>query len=83
MPGKLIIEVTETDHGFQARVPGTIAGEINGFGATIPGALRKVGEGLVDFKEALAANGYSANYTDVMKELSRRQQSRLTGVKLL
>lgn len=63
---RLIIEVTTTDHGFDARVPNCAALPHGYFGPTIPAALRRLGTALVSFRQ-------SADYNQIFAALSADQ----------
>jgi hypothetical protein len=70
MPGKLLIELSETDYGFVAAIPGSSQ---RGFGPTIPGAPRRLGASLVEATATLP-NGYRVQYRQLMAELCLRQE---------
>lgn len=81
MPGKLIIEVTETDHGFRATIPGLVKLTRRAvwvhpgvFGAAIPAALRALGSSIVDIKEGLRQQGYEHNYGKVFSRLAGEEE---------
>lgn len=73
----LTIEVEQYgDGGFIAQIPGT---RRRGVGNTVPMALRKLGESIVELKERLDGNTVVYRHSALYHDMVALQQGRLPG----